>query len=257
MADVVLWGFRGLRKEPGRNVSEDNTLTVVIPAYNEEVCLPSVVAEWHAVVERIGGTSRLMVLNDGSRDGSLGVLRELSTRMPRLDVVDMPNSGHGPTCLAGYKRAIAGGAGWVFQTDSDGQTDPGEFWPLWGQRSEAPFHFGCRGRRGDGAGRWVIARVLRLTILAIFGVVVRDANVPFRLMHAETLRPFLRQIPDDFFLANALLTVLLVQAKEPVRWYPITFRSRQGGVASVNYPRFVTVGCRVIRDFWAFRHANP
>ncbi len=236
---------------------EGDALTIVIPAYNEEACLPSVVEAWHAVVDQIGGASRLMVLNDGSRDGTLAVLRELATRMPRLDVVDKANSGHGPTCLAGYKRAIAGGSGWVFQTDSDGQTSAREFRPLWERRSEAPFHFGCRGRRGDGAGRWLIARVLRLTILAIFGVVVRDANVPFRLMRATSLGPYLKQIPDDFFLANALLTVLLVQAKEPVRWYPITFRSRQGGVASVNYRRFVKVGCRVIRDFRAFRHANP
>ncbi len=236
---------------------EGDALTIVIPAFNEEACLPSVVEEWHDVVDRIGGASRLMVLNDGSRDGTPAVLRELAARMPRLDVVDKPNSGHGPTCLAGYKRALAGGADWVFQTDSDGQTSAREFWALWEQRSEAPCHFGCRGKRGDGAGRWLIARVLRLTILAIFGVVVRDANVPFRLMRAETLRPFLPQIPDDFFLANALLTVLLVKAKEPVRWHPISFRPRQGGVASVNYRRFFTVGCRVIRDFRAFRHANP
>lgn len=225
---------------------------IVIPAYNEKECISDVVREWHGVVQKLGEDSRLVVLNDGSKDATLETLQSLAETYSQLVVIDKPNSGHGSSCLEGYRYAAKQSAEWIFQTDSDGQTKPEEFWMLWEKRTEFPFLFGCRKSRGDGIGRWVISRVLRAVIFLIFRVYVKDANVPFRLMRADRLTPYLDCIPKDFFLANALLSVL-IEKGDGIKWVCITFRDRQGGIASVNYRRFFSVGCRVTKDFWRYK----
>ena len=108
-----------------------NKLYVVIPAYNEAGIIAKVVQEWHAVVASVGHGSRLMVLNDGSTDGTSDILESIKTSHPNLTVINKTNSGHGPTCLAAYKFAVDEGADWVFQTDADGQTQSGDFWEFW------------------------------------------------------------------------------------------------------------------------------
>ena len=224
---------------------------IIMPAYNEEEALPEVIREWVGAAAKVDGT--LVVLNDGSKDNTLAILKESMRTHDNLIVIDKPNSGHGPTCLAGYRWATEQGFEWVFQTDSDGQTKSEEFLDAWKLTEHHDFIFGFRPTRGDGFGRWVISRVLRLTILMIFGVAVRDANVPFRIMRASKLPPFLDRIPKDLFLANAYLAVLIRKSPEKIRWVTISFSPRTGGVPSVSWRRFAAVGLRVIRDFRALR----
>ena len=95
-------------------------LYIVIPAYNEAANLESVVRAWHQVAQTVGGGSRLLVVDDGSRDETPAILRRLQTELPRLLVHTKPNGGHGPAVRLGYRLALEGGADYVFQTDSDG-----------------------------------------------------------------------------------------------------------------------------------------
>lgn len=104
-----------------------DALYIVIPAYNEEANIESVAREWHDVVRRTGPESRLVIVDDGSRDGTLDILHRLQEELPQLVPLTKPNAGHGPTLLFGYRYALEQGADFVFQTDSDGQTLPGPF----------------------------------------------------------------------------------------------------------------------------------
>jgi glycosyltransferase involved in cell wall biosynthesis len=228
-------------------------LYIVIPAYNEEASIEKVAREWHKVAAKVGGDSRLLILNDGSKDGTLSVLRQLENQLGLLEIIDKPNSGHGPTCLYGYKQALQNGADYVFQTDADGQTLPSDFWPFWEHRGQHDFIIGYRTSRGDGLMRWVISRVLRCVLYLIFGVYVKDANVPFRLMKAGALQKYLPQIPENFYLANALLPVLLVRGKENILWQKIGFVERINGKASVPLKKMAKVGWKVTKDFIKFR----
>jgi glycosyltransferase involved in cell wall biosynthesis len=222
-----------------------------MPAYNEEEALPEVLAEWTRAASQAGGT--VVVLNDGSKDRTLEVLRDAQVQHANLVVIDKENSGHGPTCLAGYKWAVQEGFEWVFQTDSDGQTRSAEFLEAWKLREQHDFIFGHRPSRGDGFARVLISKVLQAIILVVFWTYLRDANVPFRLMRATRLKGFLDGIPDGVFLANAYLTVLLRKSDERIYWFPISFAPRSGGIPSVSLSRFSVVGLRVVRDFLALR----
>lgn len=201
-----------------------------MPAYNEEANIRTVVEQWHPVVEQIGEDSRVVIVDDGSKDATYRVLEELRATYPQLIALTKKNSGHGSTCLYAYRYAIEQGADYVFQTDSDGQTDPAEFTSFWEQRADYDFLIGARKERQDGFSRVVVTKVLKLVVMFIFGRVIEDANTPFRLMRASKLALLLKEIPQDFFLANVLVSVLAVSENMKTRWIPITFKPRQGGV---------------------------
>ena len=232
------------------DLSATAELLIVMPVYNEEESLGKVVDEWSPVLEKTRG--HLLLINDGSKDDTIEVVKRKAQQYPWLKYIDRANKGHGPTILEGYHYAIDHHYKWVFQTDSDGQTRPAEFLPFWDQRAQHPFLFGRRGHRGDGKGREIISLVLRTLIKLIFGVWLRDANVPFRLMNTEKLMPLLKKIPPDFFLANSLLSVIIAK-KYPIKWFDITFEIRKGGIASIRWGRFVTVGIKAMKDFWNLR----
>jgi len=229
-------------------------LYIVMPAYNEEGTIAQVAEEWHAVVDSVGNGSRLVIVNDGSNDGTAGILENIKNSYPRLIVINKENSGHGPTCIRAYQYAVDKGADWIFQTDSDRQTRAADFRGFWEKRNEYDFIIGWRSRRDDDFSRRVISRILKLTLLAIFRVTVKDANTPFRLMKADCLRRYLPLIPDDYFLPNTLLSVMVTKNKERVLWPEISFISRASGVSSIPLIRFVRLGMKLIWQLYKMRN---
>ena len=81
-----------------------------------------------------------MIINDGSRDDTYEIASAECETHPLLTVLTKPNGGHGSTVLYGYRYALENGADYIFQTDSDGQTDPAEFEKFW-QIRELRRHF--------------------------------------------------------------------------------------------------------------------
>jgi len=224
-------------------------LIIVMPAYNEEVNIESVIKQWHPIVEKIGDDSKLVIFDDGSKDKTFSIMQKLQDRYPCLIPITKKNSGHGATCLYAYNYAIENGAEYVFQTDSDGQTNPDEFWNFWDLRNKYDFIIGSRKSRKDGSERILVTKVLKLVIWLIFGTKVEDANTPFRLMKSKKLNPLLDYIPQDFFLSNVIISVLIVRKKQRYKWKYITFKPRQGGVNSINLKKIFKIGVKAIKDF--------
>lgn len=226
-----------------------DTLYIVIPAYNEEATILSVINQWYPIVEKVGGDSRLVIVNDGSKDSTLSLVQQATVIRPRLIPLDKENGGHGAAVLFGYQYALEHGADYVFQTDSDGQTLPEEFQAFWEQRQDYDLIIGHRKGRQDGLSRVVVTKTLKAVIAACFGVSVRDANTPYRLMSAQTLRENIRLIPEGFNLSNVILTVVYTKKKMRILYIPITFQPRQGGVNSINLPKICKIGAKALSDF--------
>jgi len=224
-------------------------LYIIIPAYNEQDTILNVISDWYPIVKKAGEGSRLVVIDDGSRDDTLKILKEEEEKRDRLTVIHKENSGHGATILHGYKYAIEEGADLIFQTDSDGQTDPKDFDRFWADRGNYDMVIGFRNSRQDGFSRIVVTRILRLVIFLTFHVRVRDANTPFRLMRASTLKRELKYVPDDYFLTNVLISVIYAKHKNSVKSVPISFKPRQGGVNSINIRKIIKVGVKALVEF--------
>lgn len=231
---------------------EKETLYIIMPAYNEAVNLEAVIREWYPIVERISPKSRLVIVNDGSRDNTKEVLEELKKSYPQLLPLHKANGGHGSAVLYGYRYALHKKADYIFQTDSDGQTRPEEFGRFWRHRKSCGLLIGKRAHRQDGLGRIFVTRVLRLVLLLIFHVWVEDANTPYRLMEREELSQVLKLIPKEDALANVKMTVCYKKLKKQVVYFPITFRPRQGGTNSIDLRKIFQIGLRAVRDFAAF-----
>lgn len=228
-------------------------LIIVIPAYNEESNIEAVVRQWHPVALQAGTDSRLFVIDDGSTDGTWETLGKLRRDFPLLRTVKKKNQGHGATVLYGYRCALEAGCDYVFQTDSDGQTVPEDFWQLWEDREKCGLLIGKRIRRQDGWQRILVTRTLRLVLRIMFGCRTEDANTPFRLMRASELREVIRQIPENYQLSNVLMTVIYIKKELGVCYYPITFRPRQGGKDSLNMKKIFRIGRQALGDFAGLR----
>lgn len=228
-----------------------DSLYIVMPAYNEEANIEKTIREWYPVVEKYNGDgkSRLVIFNDGSKDSTYEKGAALMSELPLFEMRTKPNSGHGPTVIHAYKYAIEAGADYVFQTDSDGQTNPAEFDAFWEDRKNYDGIFGVRTKRGDGKDRAFVEQVVCFLLRLYFGVKVKDANAPFRLMKADVLAKYLPKLPENYNLPNIMMTTYFNYYGEKVNFKEITFKPRTAGTNSINIKRIVKIGWNALGDF--------
>jgi dolichol-phosphate mannosyltransferase len=217
---------------------------VVMPVYNEQEVIIKVINDWLRVLREIFGHGNFVmcILNDGSSDCTREKLDQMNEE--EILVIDKDNTGHGQTCVYGYRIAVNNGATWVFQIDSDGQCDPKYFRNLYNFRTEHKVIYGYRAKRLDGVDRFFVSRFVSVFTYFATRVWVKDANVPYRLMHRESLLNYLSDFPKDFHLANILLSVLHAKY-HGIFWCDIVFRQREGGVASVKTFSFLRHGFKL------------
>lgn len=224
-----------------------------MPAYNEEENIRKVIESWYSILSGKDPRSKLVVADSGSTDKTHAILEELKTSFPNLEILTETGRQHGPKLMALYNYAIKNGADYIFQTDSDGQTNPAEFETFWNIRSQYAAIIGDRKGREDGKARvfveWVVCLLLRL----YFRVKVPDANAPFRLMKTDLVKKYLYRLPEEYGLPNIMLTTYFVFYKEHVKFEKISFSPRQGGENSINIPRIIKIGWKALYDFGSLR----
>ena len=225
------------------------SLYIVMPAYNEEANIETTVRQWYPLLEGKGEASRLVVADSGSSDRTHEILEGLQAELPKLAILPDTNRYHGPKLIALYKLAISEGADYIFQTDSDGQTDPAEFPAFWERRQEFDGIFGNRTVRGDGKSRAFVEKVVCLLLRLYFRVRVPDANAPFRLMKAETVGKYLPRLDEDYNLPNIMLTTYFAYYKERTEFREISFKPRQGGKNSIDLKKIFKIGRKALGDF--------
>lgn len=232
-----------------------DVLYVVIPAYNEKENIEQCINDWYEIVQRHPGEgkSRLVVIDDGSSDGTYAIMKECQKKKPQLCVLSKENGGHGDTVLFGYKYAIENSADYIFQTDSDGQTNPDEFEEFWQSREGYDAVIGVRPVRGDGLTRKLVEDVVCLLLRFIFGVSTRDANAPFRLMKKDKLAKYVELLPDKFSIPNIMLTTYYLYYKDDVRFADISFKPREKGSNSINIGKIIKIGIKSVSDFYKLK----
>ncbi|WP_338876113.1 glycosyltransferase family 2 protein [Spirosoma sp. SC4-14] len=231
-------------------------LSIVMPAYNEEEVIDVVVKQWTDLLARQFPTenTRLIVVNDGSRDKTGAILDQIKSKYPKLIVVHQPNGGHGNAVVNGYRQAIALDSEYVFQTDSDDQFITDDFGKLWARRHESPFILGYREERYDAPARLVITRILRLSIAFIYGTYIMDSNIPFRLIRGSFLKKLLAQLPTPTpFAPNIFLAVMAKKAGCNTFDIPITHKERQTGTVSILKWKLLKVCIQSFKELAQFR----
>jgi glycosyltransferase involved in cell wall biosynthesis len=230
-----------------------DSLYIVMPAYNEEENIKAVVEAWYPILEGKSEGSRLVIADSGSKDATHDILLSLQNDHPKLIILSDTGKQHGPKLIAMYNYAIKEGADYIFQTDSDGQTDPAEFDAFWQLRSEYDAILGHRNVRGDGKSRAFVEKVVCFLLKLYFGVKVPDANAPFRLMKSSVVAKYMDRFEADYNLPNIMLTTFFAHYKEKLTFRTITFKPRQAGTNSINIKKIVKIGWKALGDFRNFK----
>jgi glycosyltransferase involved in cell wall biosynthesis len=162
------------------------SISAFFPCFNDEATIASMVNAAVKTIEGLGADGEVIVINDGSTDGSQEVLEDLSDSQPSLRiVVHEHNRGYGGALLSGFAAATKQ---WVFYTDGDAQYDPTELALLVdAAAADVDVVQGYKRRRGDNIARRIVGRVYHRFVRTMFGLKIRDTDCDFRLIRRELL----------------------------------------------------------------------
>jgi dolichol-phosphate mannosyltransferase len=232
-------------------------LAVVMPVYNENECIAQSVTEWLAVLNGLSLDFEIYILDDGSTDGTYATLEKFRSN-DRIKIIHQSNRGHGPTILAGYLLTCEG-FDWIFQTDSDMELEASHFVQFWLKRENYDALFGVRVNRRQGIARRLISAISRSSIQYLYAPGVKDANVPYRLMRSQILKPIISRLSTDSFAPNVIISGALSLMGVRILNIPIPFNQRKTGSPSHVSFQFFAGAFRSLLQLVFFRwrfHGN-
>ncbi len=229
-------------------------ISAVLPAYNEELALATTVGDLRGVLKRLGRPFEILIVNDGSRDGTGALADRLASEDPAVRPLHHArNRGYGEALKTGF--AAARGE-WVFLMDADGQFDPGQLPAFVDATSHADFIVGYRYPRADPGHRTLYAKAWAAMMSALLGVGVRDIDCAFKLMRRSYLSALALEAGGAFLSAEMLGKARRVGARFaelPVRHLPRRTGTSTGGRLDVLLRAFYEMA----RLGWRVRRFRP
>jgi len=215
---------------------------LVIPTYNEAANLDGIVRAATAELERTApGEHRILVVDDNSPDGTGAIADSLAADLPTVEVLHRPDkSGLGQAYLAGFARALAGGARLVLEMDADFSHDPRYLPELIAAAQDADLVLGSRYVAGGGVRDWGLVRRLisrggGVYARTILGVEVRDLTGGFKCIRREVLEAIdLPSVRAEGYVFQIEVTYRAVLAGFTVREIPIVFSDRTAGKSKMS-----------------------
>ncbi|MBV9560233.1 MAG: glycosyltransferase family 2 protein [Bradyrhizobium sp.] len=211
-------------------------VSVIVPVFNEERSLPLLLQKLLEVLSRLPNRFEIVLVNDGSMDRSLGVLRELALDKPEIKVVDFRrNYGQTAALMAGIDHASNE---IIIMIDADLQNDPEDI-PLLLAKLQEGYDVvsGWRRERKDSELRrnW-ISRVANRFISYVSGVKLHD--------YGCTLKAYRRSVVSDIRLYGEMHRFIPIYAEwqgARITELPVTHHARQFGASNYGLERIFKV----------------
>jgi glycosyltransferase involved in cell wall biosynthesis len=171
----------------GMNAPATPDLTVLVPAYNEAENLEPLLRKLAKDVEPLGLSTEILVLDDGSTDGSLDALRALRATIPGLRVVSFRrNFGKSAALSVGFREARGR---LVVTMDADLQDDSAEIGPLLAKLGEGyDLVSGWKQKRKDPISKTIPSRLFNGVTAMMSGVSLHDMNCGLKAYRAEVVK---------------------------------------------------------------------
>lgn len=199
-------------------------LSVIIPFYNEAPNVAPLLAELREALEPLGLVVEILLINDGSSDGTAAALAEAAAVWPAIRIEHFPrNRGQAAALWWGFQNARGT---WFAMLDGDGQNPPAELARLWPERHTADMLAGARRQRRDSRLRRAMSRIANATRRSLLHDGVSDTGCSLKL--------FRREVAASFFPIRTLYSFLpafAVAGGWTVREIPVQHRARQAGVS--------------------------
>ena len=210
--------------------SEYQRTLVVMPAYNEEASVGSVVSEVFAKAPGVA----VLVVDDGSTDASAAAAAAAGAHVAVLPY----NLGVGGAMRLGFRYAVQHGYDNVIQIDSDGQHDPASVPALLKELQTADLVLGAR---FAGEGNYVVRGPRRWAMIALSSILSRitrtkltDTTSGYRASGRRAVGLFAEHYPAEYLGDTIEALVIAARSGLTVRQIPVSMRPRSGGVPSHN-----------------------
>jgi dolichol-phosphate mannosyltransferase len=217
---------------------------LVLPTYNEaENIEPLVNAAGAVLAQAAPAGFRVLVVDDGSPDGTGQLADELAAEHPWVAVLHRTEKGGiGPAYLAGFRYALAHGADYVMEMDSDFSHDPADLARLLAAiDAGADLALGSRYVPGGGVSDWgLLRRVVSeggsTYARLVLGLRVKDLTGGFKCFRREVLESIhLDGVRSQGYAFQVELTYRAVEAGFRVVEVPIVFRDRERGKSKMSW----------------------
>jgi dolichol-phosphate mannosyltransferase len=219
-------------------MDSNSAVWLVLPTYDEASNLEPLVI---AVRERLPDTGRILIVDDNSPDGTGQIADRLAGEVEDVSVLHRPRKeGIGPAYVAGFRRALEGGAELVAQMDADFSHDPADLPRLLGAAEDADLVLGSRYVEGGGVADWgplrrAISRGGSAYARTLLGVPIRDLTGGFKVFRRRALEAIdLGSISAAGYAFQVETTFRVTRAGLRVVEVPITFSERRVGESKMS-----------------------
>lgn len=214
---------------------------LILPTYNEAENIEKIVAAALPQLASTGLEHRILVVDDGSPDGTGEIADRLAVAHAEVEVLHRTSKdGIGPAYIAGFGRALEAGADLVMEMDSDFSHDPADIPRLVAAAEDADLVLGSRYVEGGGVTDWGLGRRLisrggSLYARVLLGVPVHDLTGGFKCFRRSVLEGLdLSALGTDGYGFQIEVTYRALRAGFRVKEIPIVFRDRRVGASKMS-----------------------
>jgi dolichol-phosphate mannosyltransferase len=214
---------------------------VVLPTYDEAENVGRMLRALLSVFDSGGIDGRVLVVDDGSPDGTAEIAEAIAAAEPRVAVLRRSaKEGIGPAYRAGFRCALDGGADLVVEMDCDFSHDPAGLPRLLAAAREADLVLGSRYVPGGGVARWgplrrAISRGGCWYAQRLLGVGVRDLTGGFKCFRRAVLEAIpLEEVTAAGYGFQIEMTYRALLGGFRVTEVPITFTEREHGRSKMS-----------------------
>jgi dolichol-phosphate mannosyltransferase len=211
---------------------------LVLPTYNEAGNIEPFVTAARA---NLPASARILIVDDSSPDGTGEIADRLAAADAGISVLHRSRKeGLGPAYIAGFRQALAGGAGLVLEMDSDFSHDPAALPRLLEAAERADLVIGSRYVPGGSADGWsalrlAISRGGSVYARLVLGLDVRDLTGGFKCFRREVLEAIdLDAVESKGYAFQVEMTYRAIQLGFKVAEIPIVFRDREVGSSKMS-----------------------
>jgi dolichol-phosphate mannosyltransferase len=214
---------------------------LILPTYNEAENVEAILRAALAQLASTGREHTILVVDDGSPDGTGEIADRMAAEHPQVRVMHRPaKQGLGRAYLAGFDEALANGADLLLEMDADFSHDPADLPRLIAAADAADLVLGSRYVPGGGVENWgtlrrILSRGGSWYARILLGVPVRDLTGGFKCFNRRVLEAIdLRSVHADGYGFQIELTYRAIQEGFTVAEVPILFRERREGQSKMT-----------------------